>query len=89
MRPFIVAAVARVDTFVGSARASSLLVGIELARAALPHADPGRVLDRDEERHLLGRDPHLTRLPPELPPHAEQHRSQAVGNRQRVDPGVG
>jgi len=42
MRPFIVAAVARVDTFVGSARASSLLVGIELARAALPAASESK-----------------------------------------------
>ena len=58
------------------------LLGRELA-----DADARRVLDRDEERDLLGRDADGPGLAAQLPADAEQHRPQAVGEGQGVGAG--
>src|SRR5207248_8244119 len=45
-----------------------------LIRSELADADPRGVLDRDEERDLLGRDADLPGLAPELPPDLKEDR---------------
>src|SRR5262249_54337073 len=59
-----------------------------LERRKPAHADPGRVLDADEQRDLLRRCTDLAGLAPKLAPHAEQHGPKPVRNRHPVEPGV-
>ena len=57
-------------------------------RGEAADADAGRVLDRDEQRDLLGRDADLAGLAPQLPADAQETGREAVGHRERVDPDV-
>src|SRR2546423_244049 len=56
-----------------------------LAPGELAEADPRLVLDRGEERDLAGGDAGLgLSLPPELAGDSQEHRTEPVGERERI-----
>ena len=56
------------------------------ARGEIPDADPGRVLDVDEEGDLLGRDAERARFAAKLAADLEQGRPQGIRESEGVDP---
>jgi hypothetical protein len=56
-----------------------------LARGEVAEPDARRILDRDEQRDLLGGDALRARLAPELAPDPQQHGPQGVCDLDRVD----
>jgi hypothetical protein len=56
-----------------------------LAGGELADADARRVLDRDEQRHLLRRNADLPSLPAQLAPNSKEGGPQLVGDGDSID----